>query len=262
MLFWTLLRNDRREQFDPRNRVIITGKEYRYQQPSRNTSKPMAFETLVDALDEAAGGVVARVEIKNPLFLYRGGIAGESMKIVASANAEMWLHQFTFECAKRVWEMIPKPENDDERLFRDALLYDGLDLKQEWLNVVKSKNKTSAHLLAEELVDYRSRLDRLCQEFSCPRNSICEYWLYYLAGRAVRFCMTADDFDSNSLARLCPDTEVVAYAYHRWKQDGETEETMRNRYEYEEQKRRRLAAEMHKGALELLKRRSRYVEAA
>ena len=258
MLCWMFLQEDRREMFDPRKRVLLTGKEYKYPLPRTTGHVPMAFDTVQQAMSHRPGNILCRVEIPNPVLLFAGGICGDKLKVVASANANRWLNCLAFHAAEEVMTYLPAPQNPTEVEFHDMMKM-CLDAKDQWLED-SANDPTGCYLCPNgELLP---ALDAFLGDYSNQRKDMAGYWLYYLTGSAMRYLLSGADFDdSKTNLRLLPDILCQVYAYGARLARGD-EDSKTSDYIHVTAKERLLDVEYTRDALGVLERRARYVEAA
>ena len=258
MLCWMFLREDRREMFDPRKRVLLTGKEYKYPLPRITDHVPTAFETIQQALSHRPGNILCRVEIPNPVLLFAGGVCGDKLKVVSSANVYRWLNCLAYRAAEEVMKYLPEPQNPAEGGFH-TVMKQCLEAKDKWLEDSANDPAGFYHCPNGGLLP---ALDAFLTNYSNWRRDMAGYWLYYLTGKAMRYLMSGVNFDDRATKlHLLPDLLCQVYAYGarlaRSDEDSKTED-----YIHVTAKERLLDIEYTKDALGELERRSRYVEAA
>jgi len=262
MKFWMFLRSNRREFFDPRGRVLRTGTVYKYARSSLLDTKPMAYEFITQAMENTPGSVLCRVELTDPVLLYGGGARGTGLKILASSTVDRWLHCVTFDAAVKVVDMLPDPKLPEEEEFH-GMMRAGIKAKEDWLEHTQRVPTELTHLLWSSNYGIATKLADYTTGYSIRGQTVAEYWLYYLAARAVTTMLTAGtDFDNEaSQLKTLPHLARLARTYKERLMRGDEDNrladfTVENAIEAEQEK------EFSAAAFSLLERGSRYVEAA
>ena len=241
--FWTFLPRDRREA-SGKKRKLLTGR--RYDCNRGDVFEPWGCVNMIDALSKTPGALLCRVEIEDATEFDGEYVLGGNRKIVASASAEHFLHEKSIGWMEEILGHVPDPEDPAEEAHMQVLKK-GIEIKKAWV----SGGETTENLLA-----YNERIDDSCVGFSCRRGGSNEYWLWYLAGRALRYGYDFRSMDGGCQVKGLPALVVMAAGYHHALMTGEGAgpgEWMRER---------ELNSELATAALGLLKERCRYTEAA